>query len=289
MGENSQRAMSRIRTIKPEFWTSEQVVDCSPTARLLFIGMWNFCDDQGIHPASTKRLKMEIFPADSFTLDDIATWVDELLRHGLIRQYTVMQDEKAHAYWQVTGWFHQKIEKPHKRYPALPVNAQFDDPSTISRRTVDDPSTTNQRAVDDHSPPEGKGREGSINLLTEDMSGSSPDPGPPAKKSTPEKPKPPNGHHYLKDAEDVLKYLNDATERNFQLRNPNGKLTSNADLVVNRLKEGYTRLQLCEVVFYKAREWGGDDKMNQYLRPDTLFAKRNFEKYLGAIPPEPAA
>ena len=42
--------MARIRTIKPEFWTSEQVVDCSPTARLLFIGLWNFCDDGGVHP-----------------------------------------------------------------------------------------------------------------------------------------------------------------------------------------------------------------------------------------------
>lgn len=128
-------------------------------------------------------------------------------------------------------------------------------------------------------------QEQDIYLLSEDLSGSPPDPAGPV-----EKPPPKNGHHsllpFVKDAENVLKYLNDATDRNFQLRNPNGKLTSNAKLVVNRLKEGYTRLQLCEVVFYKAREWGSDDKMNQYLRPDTLFAQRNFEKYLGAIPPE---
>src|SRR5258705_355884 len=115
----------------------------------------------------------------------------------------------------------------------------------------------------------------------------SPNPADPVETPT-QKPK--NGHHsilpFVKDAENVLHYLNKTTERNFQLRNPNGKLTSNAKLIVNRLKEGYTRLQLCEVVFYKAREWGEDDKMNQYLRPDTLFAQRNFEKYLGAIPPE---
>ena len=48
--------MARIRTVKPEFWTSEQVAECTPIARLAFIGIWNFCDDNGIHPASIKRL-----------------------------------------------------------------------------------------------------------------------------------------------------------------------------------------------------------------------------------------
>jgi len=47
--------MARIRTIKPEFWVSEQVGECSPNARLLFIGMWNFCDDRGVHPAKPNR------------------------------------------------------------------------------------------------------------------------------------------------------------------------------------------------------------------------------------------
>lgn len=37
--------MPRIRTIKPEYWTSEQVLDLSIPARLAFIGLWNFCDD----------------------------------------------------------------------------------------------------------------------------------------------------------------------------------------------------------------------------------------------------
>jgi hypothetical protein len=49
--------MARIRTVKPEFWTSEQVMELSPLARLAFIGMWNFCDDAGVHTASAKRLK----------------------------------------------------------------------------------------------------------------------------------------------------------------------------------------------------------------------------------------
>ena len=58
--------MARIRTIKPEFWTSEQVVECSPTARLLFIGLWNFCDDAGNQPASAKQSRCRFFPATTF-------------------------------------------------------------------------------------------------------------------------------------------------------------------------------------------------------------------------------
>ena len=32
--------MARIRTVKPEFWTDEKVVECSIPARLLFIGLF---------------------------------------------------------------------------------------------------------------------------------------------------------------------------------------------------------------------------------------------------------
>ena len=91
--------MPRIRTIKPEFWTSEQVVECSPTVRLLFVGMWNFCDCGGVHPASYKRLKMEVFPADSFTDDEIEEMVSELIDQGLIIEYQA----QGKSWWYVTG------------------------------------------------------------------------------------------------------------------------------------------------------------------------------------------
>ena len=89
--------MARIRTIKPEFWTSEQVADCSLVARLLFIGIWTFCDDHGVHPASTKRLKMEVFPSDQIGDDTIQALIDELVVAGLLYPYQV--DGKG--YWQV--------------------------------------------------------------------------------------------------------------------------------------------------------------------------------------------
>lgn len=107
--------MARIRSIKPEFWTGEQVMECSPNARLLFIGLWNFCDDHGRHPLSPKQVKALIFPADPFTTDEVAGMFAELSANGLIRTYTVAGKE----YFEVTGWHHQKIDKPQKpKYPA---------------------------------------------------------------------------------------------------------------------------------------------------------------------------
>ena len=53
--------MARIRTIKPDFWSDEKIVELTPWARLLFIGLWNFSDDDGRMPFSPKKIKMLVF------------------------------------------------------------------------------------------------------------------------------------------------------------------------------------------------------------------------------------
>lgn len=108
--------MARIRTIKPEFWTSEQVMNCSPTSRLLFIGSWNFADDKGRMTLSEKKLKAQIFPSDDISLDEIHRMVLELAANDLITLYSVENID----YIQINGWKHQRIDKPQKsRYPDI--------------------------------------------------------------------------------------------------------------------------------------------------------------------------
>ena len=107
--------MARIRSIKPEYWTSEQVMNCSRDARCLFIGMWNFCDDGGNHPASVKTLKAEVFPGDDdATMEAMMRWVDELIEQTLIAEY----EADGKEYWHVTGWYHQRIDQPTLRHPS---------------------------------------------------------------------------------------------------------------------------------------------------------------------------
>ena len=145
--------MARIRSIKPEFWTSEQIVTCSPLARLLFVGLWTFCDDGGVHPASVRRLKMEVFPADAFDDATISGLLRELVSAGLVREY----EANAERFWSVTGWQrHQRIDKPTIRHPPPPDRAEN---SATIRRTLGEDSTNARRDVGDASPTEWSGVE----------------------------------------------------------------------------------------------------------------------------------
>jgi len=132
--------MARIRTVKPEFWASEQVMECSPIARLLFIGLWNFCDDAGNPVDSEKTIKAEIFPGDDISSTDVRRLLDELSSNSLITFYA--SNDKG--FLHVNGWHHQKIDKPTVKHPPFPGTG-----SSNARRTVAE-----------SSPPEGKGREG---------------------------------------------------------------------------------------------------------------------------------
>ena len=144
--------MARIRTIKPEVWTDEKIVECSTTARLLFIGLWNFCDDQGIHQYSPKQIKMEVFPGDNCTSQDIEKYLSELINNGLIKTY----HHENKRYLIINGWHHQRIDKPSNKHP-LPIT--FDDYSTNTPRTIGDGPPADSKGRESKGK-EGKGKEG---------------------------------------------------------------------------------------------------------------------------------
>lgn len=106
--------MARIRTIKPEFCTSEKLADVSRDARLLFILLWPFCDDGGVHPDRPRTIKMQCFPGDEVSAEVVDGWLAELARVGVIYRYVVDGERLLH----VVGWKeHQKIERPTKKWP----------------------------------------------------------------------------------------------------------------------------------------------------------------------------
>lgn len=77
-----------------------------------------------------------------------------------------------------------------------------------------------------------------------------------------------------------MAYLNLQARRNYRIKNPNGTPTAGALVIAQRLKEGYTVEQCKDVIGVKSNAWMGDEKMDQYLNPQTLFRKSNFDKYL---------
>lgn len=125
--------MSRIRSIKPEFWSSAQILECSRDARLLFIGLWNFCDDLGRHSFSPKQIKAEVFPGDDLLSENIQGMLDELSANGLIDVYCIENKEIL----QVCGWHHQKIDHPQKaKLPGPPLGHSPSDRRTFSPESI---------------------------------------------------------------------------------------------------------------------------------------------------------
>ena len=74
---------------------------------------------------------------------------------------------------------------------------------------------------------------------------------------------------------DVIDYLNHKAEKNFKL------VESNKKHINARIKEGFKLDDFKKVIDNKVTEWKNDDKMNQYLRPETLFSSK-FQSYLNS-------
>lgn len=74
--------------------------------------------------------------------------------------------------------------------------------------------------------------------------------------------------------DEIIDYLNEKTGKHYRSSTPKTKTLINA-----RLKEGFTLEDFKQVIDNKVNEWINDKKMNQYLRPETLFGTK-FEGYL---------
>lgn len=109
--------MGRIRTIKPEFPQSETVGKLSREARLLFVQLWTFVDDEGRSRAASRMLASLLYPYDDDAPSLIDHWLDELEANGCLQRYEV--DETK--YLEITNWSkHQKVDHPTKsRIPAF--------------------------------------------------------------------------------------------------------------------------------------------------------------------------
>lgn len=101
--------MARIRTIKPSFFESEDVAVLPLRARLLWIGLWTHCDDEGRTKDNGKLVKARIWPLDQVTLRDIEDDLAILADAGRIVRY----EADGQRYLEITNWReHQSINKP---------------------------------------------------------------------------------------------------------------------------------------------------------------------------------
>jgi len=157
--------MARIRSIKPDFFRSEDVSALPLRARLTWIGLWTHCDDHGRAKDLARLIKADVWPLDEVTLRDIEEDLALLADHGRILRYTV--DGKN--YLAVVNWHaHQSINRPSKaKCPAPPIvvsPTNPDDPGFCGECAQTTPRSLTQPSVSTHATltpgREGKGEEG---------------------------------------------------------------------------------------------------------------------------------
>lgn len=81
--------MARQRMIKPEFFSSESLADCSFAARLCFIGLWTCADDNGHLKFAPMSLRKELFGLDDVSMEEFLGYLAELEAVKCIRLYAV--------------------------------------------------------------------------------------------------------------------------------------------------------------------------------------------------------
>ncbi|RSS59552.1 hypothetical protein [Streptomyces sp. WAC01280] len=129
--------MARIRTIKPEFFTSLTIADLTPEQRLTFIGLWTHCDDEGRCVDDARLIKAAVWPLDDRTAADVEADLAALTESSLITRYTL----NRRSYMAVSGWReHQRINRPTPS--KIPAPGQAD--------SIPEPPLTSS---DEHSEP----------------------------------------------------------------------------------------------------------------------------------------
>lgn len=241
--------MARIRTIKPEFFRHEGLQDLEAAnvgkyPMMVFAGLWGHCDKSGVFEWRPRQLKLDILPFLTF---DMMETLEMLADAGFVNHYIVDGKE----YGSIPSFVdHQRINGKEAQEPSrYPQNPTENKQGSNGEATGKQPRSQ-----------EGKGREGKLNTLSGKPDG-----------DQPEKPKKPNETAQAKEA---LDYLNAKTGKNYQ------SVDANIKPLKARIKE--TDLATVKAVIdRKVADWQYDEKMQEFLRPATLFNATKFASYAG--------
>lgn len=130
--------MARIRTIKPKFWDDAKIGKISRDARLLYIGMWTFCDDAGTIIADPIWLKSKIFPYDQIQLQQFNRFCNELLINGFISLFSYKEEK---FYYLPNFSRHQVINRPNFEELNVPKEFIYNELPKITEQSVNNHGT----------------------------------------------------------------------------------------------------------------------------------------------------
>jgi hypothetical protein len=110
--------VARIRSIKPEFFTSEIVASLALSARLTFIGLWTYVDDNGVGLDNERLIIAAVWPLEE-DVAETAYRTREDLRSLTGACLVTRYGDGRRRFIHISSWTeHQKVSHPRKpRYP----------------------------------------------------------------------------------------------------------------------------------------------------------------------------
>src|SRR5699024_4648421 len=115
--ERTPHSMARIRTIKPEFFTSPDTAKASVDARLLYIALWCWADDYGIGETNFNAILGFAFPEDD---QRERKEIQSLCKEVANAFGTVFYTVRGRHFYAIPSWDdHQKTQRrATRRNPA---------------------------------------------------------------------------------------------------------------------------------------------------------------------------
>jgi hypothetical protein len=149
--------MARIRTIKPEFFTSADSVSLSPLARLFYVSLWCQADREGRLKWNAETLKMRCLPADDCDINELA---NELVSRGMI----ILYHTKGMDLCFIPTFSEHQVINNREGSSILPE--YDDDQKTVTRESG---VNTRESGREGRKGKEGKGKETSSDCFFEDQ------------------------------------------------------------------------------------------------------------------------
>lgn len=137
--------MARSRSLKPGFFTNEDLIELPFEYRLLFAGLWTLADREGRMEDRPKKIKLQIFPGDDV---DVNAGLDALASAGFIQRY----EAGGARYIQVVSW--SKHQSPHIKEAASTIPAPCSHGTGTSAAALTPSSLTPHSLTADNGSPE---------------------------------------------------------------------------------------------------------------------------------------
>lgn len=145
--------MARIRTIKPDAFTSDSLSSLPRGMRWTFAGLWTYADDEGRARDDARLIKAALYPLDDeVSLKDIAADLERLAAVDCICRYEV----GGKTFLHMPNWGHQRINRP----TASKLPSCGKEHSAAFQQTLPPASPTPHTQRSEDSPPEGNREQG---------------------------------------------------------------------------------------------------------------------------------